>query len=474
MTDILLINPPYKNYEKEKISFFDVSTLGSCYPPLGLSYVAAACQDAGYKTELIDMELEVMKFSALIKKISKINPKIIGITCASVLFPNVIELCNTIKKKYSIPIVIGGPHTFIDPDSIIKEENIDFVIRKEGEKSFVELLDYLVNNKNNKNSRLSEIKNLSYKINGKIVHNPDAELVNIDNIPYPARNLLKLKKYYHLLSRNYKTTFIITSRGCPFNCIFCNPLYKKIRKRSVKNVVDEIKLIVNKYGINDLEFFDETFNLIPEWVYEFCNELTKQNIRIKWRARCRPDLINEKMIKLMKENGCYQISLGIESANNRILKFLKKGYNIDQIKEAVRIIKKYNIEIHGYFIIGSPIETREEILNTINFAAGSKLDFASFFILMPYPGTELFNLAKKNNWFLKDYDSKEILSKQLGENTNMLKNLYLKKKKVESLLKHAYIKFYFNPTRTFNISRIILSHPITYLVLFYRYLKRAI
>lgn len=452
--DLLLINSSTE--KKRNILKLDVSSELDKFLPLGLAYLASSCKLKGYNPMIIDLEVEHINTNDLIKKISTLNPKLVGISCTSLVISDGIRIAKSIKKNFNTPIVLGGHHTNIDPESLLKEDSIDFLIRGEGEESLVMLMDYL----NSKDINLKDIDSLSYKENGKIFHNPKSELkTDLDRYPFPDRSLFKNYLYFNPFTKGKNFVNLIATRGCPFNCIFCNPMYKKFRKRSVKNVIAEIKREMHEQKTCNFEIFDETFNFPPQWVMKFCDEIIRSNLKISFRIRCRPDLIvNEEMTKKLKKAGCYLISLGIESVNDKTLKFLNKMYNSEQTKKSIKLIKDAGIEVHGYFILGSPIESKKEMLDTIDFSLKSKVDFAIFCMLTPVPGTELYRMAHEKGWW--EDKNKLDYSDQLGIVTPLLKHPELSKEELTRLHKKAYIRFYLRRQTIFKLIRLFWFNPL--------------
>lgn len=438
MTDLFLINPSYIDYGRGKMSVWNFYSLFEIMPPLGITYVAASAINAGYNIRLIDMEAEATRFGELAEIIKKARPKLVGISCTSPLFNTVVELSKIIKSVINVPIIVGGPHTLIDSDGIMKTETIDYCVRGEADFTIVSLLDHLLKGEN----KIEEIKGVSYRSNGIAIHNKQQEQISdLNRISFPARQLLKHTLYYHPFIKGKSCSSIITTRGCPFSCIFCFQMSRNPRRRSVENVILEIKESKDKYNIKDFEFFDETFNLDRQWVIELCSNLVKQGLNIRWRARCRPEFFTREVVQSMKKAGCYMISMGVESANNRTLEWLNKKYTIEEVVRAIDLIASEKIGLHGYFILGCPVETREDMLRTIDFACTSGFDFATFSILAPLPGTELLNIALREG-YLDNFDRNDY-SNYIGVCKTLLKHPTMSREGIQSVFKYAYRKFYF-------------------------------
>lgn len=464
-TDLLLIQPPYLDYGRQRFSIFDPVSYMECHPPLGLAYLAAYCQNE-YKIKILDMEAEKMGFIRLAAVIKKCNPMVVGLTVTTPLLNMAKCIARVIKEVKNIPIVVGGMHTNLDGD-ILDEPNFDFVIRKEGESALRGLLDYLLK----RNGNIRDIGNLSFREDKNICHNADmAVRANLDELPFPARDLLPMNLYFSIGAKKNPAASIITSRGCPFTCIFCNPIYRDIRRRSVTNVCDEIETIVSKFGIQHIEIFDETFNVDREWTVNFCNEIMKRNLRISWRARCRVGLFDKEVIKKMKQAGCNIISLGIESVNDQTLRFLKKGFSFRQVQDTIRLIRSEGIDIHGWFILGIPVESRADMQNTINFAIKEDLDYALFSILTPMPQSELQEIAINNGWFHKETSE---YSKFLHQNKPVLQHPQLSGEEILRMTRWAQVSFFLKYSRFKKIIKKIFENPNIYYNLIFRHLVRA-
>ena len=440
MVDFLLIKPVYYD-EGGKL---DLTTSLERVPPLGLGYVAASCKD--FSVKILDMEAKEIKTRDVWEEIKKHAPRIIGITVISSTIEQVKKICEIIKKNSKIKVILGGPHAILDPESLIKMS--DYVVCGEAEIMINDLLHYLIN----KRGDLTKIKNLLYIKNKKLIYTEKNLIKNLDDIPFPKRELWNKQDYFHFFAKKRPYTSVITSRGCPYQCIYCTPIYN-IRRRSVENVIKEIKKIIYEFNTTDIEFFDETFNLGEKWVIDFCKRVIEEKIKINWRARCRPDLVTEESTKMMKEAGCYMISLGVESANDSTLKFFNKGYIIRQVENAIKIIKKNKMELHAYFIIGSPTEDKKKTLNTINFSIKKPFDYVIFSILTPQPGTKLMQTALRNNWL---QDSKIDYNKTKGYCYPIMDHPNLTREEIMKLHKNATINFFIRPKRMINILKKIL------------------
>jgi len=277
------------------------------------------------------------------------------------------------------------------------------------------------------------------------------ELISdLDKIPFPARHLTPYKKYSSLLAKRNPITTMITSRGCPYNCLFCmRPhLGKKFRARSAKNVVDEIEECVN-IGIKEFLIYDDTFTVERKRVMDICNEIMRRRLDIGWDIRTRVDTVDYELLKKMKKAGCERIHYGVEKGNQEQLDILRKGITLKQVKNAFRLTKKVGIGTLAYFMIGGPKETRKTVMQSINFAKMIKPDYAHFSITTPFPATDLYDLALKKAIIKKDV-WKEFAKKPGKDFVPPVWDENLSREEMISLLRLAYKKFYTRPVYIIN------------------------
>jgi len=422
---ILLIGCPWI-VTKKSLDYLNAPVL------IGLGYIAAILEKNNYNVKILDALTEgfsireILKDTGLIKvgltdeqiseSVKEFNPDIVGISNqftsqASTMF-EVSDLVKKIDKK--ITVVVGGVHPSSDPLRCIKYKNIDFVITGEGEYAFLQLINSLNENKDFKN-----IKGLLYKINDRIYSNlPYLPIENLDEIPFPAYHLLPIVKSIEIskldqsMRNTDKTGYlpVISSRGCPFSCIFCGAnllVSKKWRFRSPKNFVDEIEFLKNKYNISTFTFEDSNFTLDQERAQKICDEIIKRKLNIKWSLPngIRADKVNDELISKIKEAGCHSVTLGIEHGNQEYLnKFINKALDLKNVERAVKIIKKYKISVSGFFMMGFPNETIDLIDDTISFAIklARKGMMPLFSIVIPLPGTVLADYCTEKKLFIKN------------------------------------------------------------------------
>ncbi len=428
--NVLLINPGASNiYSKVEANL----------PPLGIAYLAAVAREGGHSVKVVDLNVE----KKALEKINLNHFDVVGITTDTPRYYEALGIAKEIKKSGKL-IVMGGYHvTFLD-EEVLSTGLVDFVVRGEGEEIFLNLLNALENN-----TALKNIPGISYIDDKIFIRNDDAlPPQKLDLLPFPARDLLPIRKYRTTLN-GVPSANLITSRGCPYNCYFCASSKFggiKWRSRSAKNIVDEMEMLRNRYGYRAFEFLDDNFTLSKKRIFEFADELEKRNMTdIIWWCFARVDTIakNEPMVKRMAEVGAYRVFLGLESVNESVLDNYGKGIENNQQKEAINILRKYGIGIHGSFIIGDMNETKEMVMKTVNWAKKMNPQLAQFSLLVPFPGTQLYVDMKKENKFLhKDWRLFDALHPTIKLNN-------LSPLEAQKLIIKSYRKFYVSFSRFF-------------------------
>jgi radical SAM superfamily enzyme YgiQ (UPF0313 family) len=379
---VLLINPPYE----ESVYL---------HAPLGLCYVASVLERDGHEVQILDFPAEKVTMSEYRRLLKRWKPDIVGITSMTPHIKSASEIAKTTRKVLpKIKIILGGPHVTILPRRTMNEiPEIDIGILGEGEYTIAEITKRM-----EAKSDISSMKGTIVRKGKSLKNNgPSARIENLDELPFPARHLLKGKYHKSLGKSPYAT--MMTSRGCPYSCLFCAKeiFGRSYRARSVENVMDEIRLLKEKQGINELIFFDDSFTLKKDRVIELCNSLIKDDLGIQWKCETRANLVDGTLLNIMKAAGCYLVAYGIESGVQKNLDFLNKGTTLGQIRKAISATKEAGILAQGYFIFGIPGEMKDDMKKTSEFALSLDLDFTQFSLLIPFPGTELYNYAEKNN-----------------------------------------------------------------------------
>jgi len=439
--------------------------------PLGLAYLAAVVEGSGHKVKIIDAQTEEkevtrrqdgfldigMSWQRLEKKIRTFDPDIVGISSLfSIQFPNVQKIAALTKKIKPIPIVVGGAHPSSLPKEVLIDRNIDFVVIGEGEEVLRDLLACLQDSKD-----FSKLDGLAYKENNQIIVNLKTKYIdNLDKIPFPARHLLPINLYfksqdihsYYLKNKPYTT--IVTSRGCPGQCVFCSihtVWGNSWRARSAENVVDEIEFLVKEYNVREIHFEDDNITLDKQRMMDICQGIIDRGIKISWTTPngVAIQTLDKELLIKMKESGCYHLFIAVESGNQRMLyKVIKKALSLDKALKIAKILKKIKIRTSAFFVLGVPGETKETIRDSINFAKKLDLDDVWFSIATPYPGTELYRIVKEKRYA------------QLGDPLKLRPKLailstpWLSGNELTRLRNQAYVEFHF-----FKFTK----HPFRYL-----------
>lgn len=430
--DVLLIYPHSSTSSIEE---------GIKVPPLGLAYLAAVLEKNGYSVRILDLNAQPKLSSNFKDILLEDKPGIVGITCLTPFYSAVLSLARITKEVTTARVIIGGAHATALPEELLKSNVIDYVVLGEGESTLVELTGSLLNRENKPES----IKGIAYIKDSTFYKTPPREYIqNLDDLPIPARHLLPIDKYKSPQYQQSKVTSIITSRGCPYSCIFCDYRFlmgPKFRRRSPQNVVNEIEECIHKYNIQHISFRDSTFTFDEKWIHEFCQLLQDRNLKIDWDCNGRVNLVTTKMLDEMKKAGCSLISYGIESGDQGILDFAHKNLTTEQSIDALKITRKSGIQTLSYIIIGLPGENPQTIRKTINLAIKLDSDYTQFSLATPFPGTPLYDYAREHNLIRPGviWDDFSPINKAI------LRTEALNFDELEKALKQAYRSYYLRP-----------------------------
>lgn len=420
--NILLINPPL---------FFSGGiphSLDYSVPPLGILYLATYVNrySADFKASVIDVAAERLSLEELVRRTDEIAPFAVGISAMTPQLQGCVELAHCLKKTCMVKphVFLGGPHISADPDFLNRFADIfDFAITGEAEKTFLESLESLLNQKS-----IPRVQTGSY-------------IDDLDSVPFPDRRLIDKSKYA-------KHESLIFSRGCPYSCYYCSrpSVSNKVRYRSVGNMIEEIKYLF-KRAQGRIDFQDDTFTIDKNKVLDLCRAIKQNQLKIEWRCNTRIDLVDEQLLSSMKDAGCSLIHFGIESGNEELRsKVIKKGlFTNKQMFDAFKLCKKLKIKIAGYFIIGHPMESKADLLQTKDVILNSGIDIMGLSIPTPFPGSRLYQIARE-----KGIINEEIIDrfarKELGEGYSGNYPVYiseeLDKEFIFSFMKSVNRRFY--------------------------------
>lgn len=431
-------------------------------PNLGLGYLATIMLENGHDVHIVDSGREKLTWNDFTRLIEEEKYDLIGIQMFTHEVPSVKKDIDIIKKYSPQSIVIvGGAHISGDPEGTMNLlNNIDFGFVGESEIGIEKFVKLQKENYSNYEV-LKKIPNLVWRQNGKIMINPSVSFKDLDAIKFPAWHLMHPSVYpiapHGSLCKKTPVAPMIISRGCPFQCTFCagkSVTGSLIRYRTLENVIREIMLLYNEYGVREIHIEDDNFTLKREYVINFCKEIIKLGLDLVFALPngVRLDTLDEDLLKLMEKAGFYSMAVGIESGSDRILKLMKKHLSKDVIKEKIDLIKRCTkINLTGFFLFGYPGETESEILNTISFAKALKLDKASFMFVMPLPGSQLWDIYKQKNGHEIDWTNFFYYRIVKGLSDIPEKNL-------RKLQKRAIWEFYLRPKIIFGLIKQVKTY----------------
>ena len=385
---ITLINPPIplKTYTHTQ------------FPLIGIAYMAAVLEKNGHEVSVLDCPALKITHEDLKREITKLEPDIVGISSVTVTFQSALKAASASKEAYPRALtLLGGPHaTVMDEQTLGERKEIDCIARRECEYTILELADYV---SCNQPKNLEEIEGITFRKNGQVIRTPDRKFIqDLDSLPWPAYKFFDLEKYRYLGKLIFP---IMASRGCTGNCTFCpgdDLLGRTVRKRSPKDVVDEIEWLQNEIGADAFSFYDPTFTYDKKWVWEICDEMIKRKITLPWDCFTRVDCVSKPLLAKMKQANCQIVGLGVESNSQKILNAMRKGTTTQQNEEAVKMAKEVGLPFGLFFIIGYPGETNETLKETLDFIRRAEPDDVFISLASPYPQTGLYEIVKENGW----------------------------------------------------------------------------
>jgi radical SAM superfamily enzyme YgiQ (UPF0313 family) len=397
---------------------------------------------------------EVIIYDSLIHKadykkiadfIKKVSPQVVGISTFTHSLIDVVETARAVKKLDArIHVVLGGPHTYSFPDEskyLLDTGYIDSIILGDGEETFKALLEAL-----EKGTPFENMRGIMYKDgNGNIAgEGVPVFAENLDDFPFPSRDIHGIGNYYTPASHGRCMTTMITSRGCPYNCRFCN-VQKRYRARSIENVADEMELC-SKLGFKEIFFIDDTFNVTTQRVVQLSEEILGRGLKMKWGFKARCDNVDKEMLKIAKKTGCVRIHYGVETGMDEGLESIEKKVGLATIKNALIETKKAGIRTVAYFMIGCPHEKdKRDIFETINFAKNLPADFAVFSLMSPYPDAVFYKEGIEKGVFNPLHWQRFLKNPTHEHNLPTCWDEYFSKDELLYFLKIAHRKFYYRP-----------------------------
>ncbi len=424
-------------------------------PPLGLMALAAYLRA---KTNCLELEIYDARLGAgtLGGRLAAFRPHLVGCTGMSYEHRELERMAATVKRlDRRIPLILGGPHATAFPEEILRSGNVDLVVLGEGEATLLEIVERIRGGRDLRGiagtARLGE--------DGTLVLGASRPPLDVDELPAPAWDLVDLEKHiatmsFNLLNKGLRPAPVFTSRGCPYHCVYCHGVFgKKFRGRSARNVVDEIRRLVDEYRIDEIMIFDDIFNFDRRRLVEICRLLIDERVRvaISFPNGMRGDLLDEELIVLLKQAGVYGLTVAVETASPRLQRLIRKGVDLDRIRDVIAVAYKHDLIMKVFFMIGFPTETLGEIERTIEFALDPRITIAGLLIANVHKNTELYAMAKRHfPGFEPDFEFYDYYKADPAYE----KALGLPLRRIQ---RGFYLRFYLNPSRMMRIARLVPS-----------------
>lgn len=424
------------------------------FPPIGLGYLASSLRSRGYEdVEILDCVLEGLDLNGFERRLKRLKPDVVGINSWSLSVLDVDRSLKSVKRIFpSAVTVIGGPHpSALGEKSMRYFKEADYGFKGEAEAGVVLLMDHL----SGRGGSLEKIPGLMWREGGRVRANARHFEKDLDRIEFPSWDLIQPERYAAsgTLIRK-KTACIVTTRGCPFPCTFCSANItagRELRRRSTENVLEEMRLLIKRYGIRRFVVFDENITLRHSHIKDLCNRVIEERLDVTFELPngIRLDTLNMEILRLMRRAGFSErVAVGIESGSERILKFMKKGLAKDEIREKVDLLNRAGFRPIGYFIVGFPTETRDEIEETVRFAMELKLYRAGFMPFHPLPGTESYDFLVRHGEIPEEFDWSTLSTDSVA-----YAPAGMSREELERIRKRAILRFNLRPRIIWDYAR---------------------
>ena len=400
MTSVLLINPPITNRNGSIWR-----GVASVMPPLGLAAIAAFLEREGIAVTICDAAAEGLNVAKIMARYQDKEYDFVGISASTRQFYGLARIAQALRQhNMQVKIVAGGVHPSALPHEVLMEAEVDYVIRGEGEQAMLDLV---------RGKDIDAIGSLSWKAGDGIVDNPAYPLIaDIDTLPMPSWHLLPMDAYYPAVGAAKRSPAVsfMCNRGCPGRCTFCYRIFgNRLRLRSINHTIDEIRHLIDNYGICEIAFYDDTFTSVRKQTAEFCATLIREKIDLTWSCFSRVDRVDEDLLHQMKAAGCHQILYGVETASPEVLAAINKQTDLTAARKAVWLTRKAGITNRVAFMLGNPGDTPETMEASLALALEMDPDIAIFNVATPYPGTEMFRWAKEHGYLKhQDWDQYDL------------------------------------------------------------------
>ncbi|MBF0409183.1 MAG: B12-binding domain-containing radical SAM protein [Candidatus Riflebacteria bacterium] len=481
---ILLIKPPTNHFKNTAPPVSGI--------PLGLAYIASSLKATGHNVRIYDAIVNAPEerwdcreseniiclgatFDEIADVVAEANPDVVGVTSQfTSQVGNVIKIAQTVKKvNQSIKVVVGGPHATVAPDSFFQnDQSVDYVVRGEGEFTMPALLECFSGLRD-----IESVKGVTYRSGEKIINNePAGNISDIDVLPLPAYELLDMERYFYfnlkgkdtreryLYPGSERSVTMITSRGCPFSCIFCSihlVMGHRFRANSADHVLKHIQLLKDKYRVAHIHFEDDNFSFDISRFNAILDGIISRRLEITWDAPngVRADYLNESILEKCKNSGCTYLRIGVESANEHVSKnIIRKHLDLKKVTEIAKASNKVGIDLDAFYVIGFPGEKIRQMRETINFAVSQERKYGLFpymFTATPLLGTRLYEIVRKNGYISKDLLPENFATSTQGE--GMIATEDFTPGDIEKLLRNYKIKH--GLSRVIFALKYFLFHP---------------
>jgi anaerobic magnesium-protoporphyrin IX monomethyl ester cyclase len=411
------------------------------FPSLALGGLASWVRQHGYPVGLIDLHVENLYPKDAADRVREFDPQIVALTSKTLGWPAVIEIAQMVRATMPNALVVcGGPHMTIYPKESLTWDCFDVAISGDGEDAFLELCDRIEDG-----SGYTDMEGIIYRADdGEIITNPTRELKkDLDRFPMTAWDLMPVQDY-HCLTLLKPFATMVTTRGCPWHCGYCSQVYsEKLRFRGIEHVVDEMEYLERVHGVKEIVFFDETFTIGKRRMRKFAEEIGRRNLKVKFNIRARVDTVDREVVRALKKAGLRSIHMGVEAGTDRVLKIMNKQITREQTERAFRICREEGVDTRGYFMIGYYDTTPADVEDTIKFAAGLGLDWASFSVATALPATDLYRIAQERGYVDGDFWRQYTIDG--GGVIPQLETETFTSEELRAYRTKAYMKFYMRP-----------------------------
>ena len=412
------------------------------FPSLALGGMAAWVRQNGYPVQFIDLHVENLYPQDVTRRVSDYDPAIVALTSKTLGWPAVIEIAQMVRETCpNALIVVGGPHMTIYAEESLTWDCFDLAVVGDGEDTFLEICDHVEQG----GGGWDEIQGIVYRDDSGEIKKTEGRALtkDIDKYPMTAWDLMPVKDY-HCLTLLKPFATMVTTRGCPWHCGYCSQVYsEKLRFRGIEHVVDEMEFLERTYGVREIVFFDETFTIGRRRMRKFAEEVQRRGLTVKFNIRARVDTIDREVVRALKKAGLRSIHMGVEAGTDRVLKIMNKQISREQTERAFRICREEGVDTRGYFMIGYYDATHQDVEDTIKFAAGLGLDWASFSVATALPATDLYRIANERGYVNGDFWRQYTIDG--GGDIPQLETETFTAEQLRAYRTKAYMKFYLRP-----------------------------